>query len=399
MYDAIVIGTRVAGAPTAMLLARRGLKVLAVDRARFPSDTLSTHQVQVPGVARLARWGLLERLEAAGTPAARHVRFDPGPVVLEGTWPEFDGADALYSPRRTLLDTVLVDAAREAGAEVREGFAVDELLYDGDRVAGVRSGSVRERARIVIGADGRHSRVAKAVGAAAYRAVPPRSIAYYAYWAGVPLAGGEMYARERRMIGAWPTNDGLTLTYVAAPAGEFRAFRADPEGCLLRSLDLAGDLGERVRAGERAERLYGTAGLANRFHVPAGPGWALVGDAGLRMDPVTGQGIADAFRDAELLAAAVAGEISFADFHARRDTAALPMYEMTLDLAALAPPRPEHLLVYEALARRPDDVRRFLGVISGAVPPGEFFTPRNLLRLLGPRGMMKAGRARRKMAA
>src|SRR6185503_16640089 len=129
------------------------------------------------------------------------------------------------------------------------------------------------------------------------------------------------------------------------------------------------------------ERVYGTADLENRFHAASGPGWALVGDAGLRMDPVTGQGISDAFRDAELLAAAVAGEISFADFHARRDAAALPMYEMTLDLAALAPPRPEHLLVYEALARRPDDVRRFLGVISGAVPPGAFFTPRNLLRL------------------
>jgi flavin-dependent dehydrogenase len=399
MYDAIVIGTRVAGAPTAMLLARRGLKVLAVDRARFPSDTLSTHQVQVPGVARLARWGLLDRLDAAGTPATRHVRFDPGPVVLEGTWPRFEGVDALYSPRRTLLDSLLVDAAREAGAEVREGVAVDELLFDGDRVVGVRSGSVRERARVVIGADGRHSRVAKAVDAEAYRVVPPRTIAYYTYWAGVSLAGGEMYARDRRMIGAWPTNDGLVMTYIAAPVDEFRAFRADPEGSVLRSLDLAGDLGERVRAGERAERVYGTAELENRFHVPSGPGWALVGDAGLRMDPITGQGIADAFRDAELLADAVAGEISYGDYRARRDAAALPMYEQTLELAAFAPPRVEHLLLYDALEGRPADISRFLGVLCGAVPPAEFFGPLNLLRLLGPRGLLKAGRARRKMAA
>jgi 2-polyprenyl-6-methoxyphenol hydroxylase-like FAD-dependent oxidoreductase len=266
-------------------------------------------------------------------------------------------------------------------------------------VVGVRSGGARERARLVIGADGRHSRVAKAVGALAYHVEPARSVAYYAYWSGVPLAGGEMYGRERRMVGAWPTNDGLVVTYVCAPADEFGAFRADPEGALLRSLDLCGDLGERVRAGDRAGRVYGTADLENRFHVPYGPGWALVGDAGLRMDPVTGQGIAHAFRDAELVAAAAAGEISFAEYQAQRDAASLPMYEVTLDLAACAPPRLEQQLVYEALARRPEEIPRFLGAICGALPLSEFFGPRNLLRLLGPRRMLKAGRARRKMAA
>jgi flavin-dependent dehydrogenase len=399
MYDVIVIGTRVAGASTAMLLARAGLDVLAVDRARFPSDTLSTHQVQVHGAARLARWGLLDRVEAAGTPATRRVRFDSGAVVLEGRWPAVDGVDALYSPRRAILDKLLVDAAREAGAEVRERFAVDELLFDGDRVAGVRCGSVRERARLVVGADGRHSLVAKAVRAPEYRAQPPRSVAYYTYWSGVPLEGGRMYARERRMIGAWPTNDGLLMTYVAAPADEFKAFRAGPEGALLRSLDAAGDLGERVRAGERAERVYGSADLHNRFRVPYGPGWALVGDAGLQMDPVTGQGISDAFRDAELLAGGVVDGRDLAGYQAARDAAALPMYEMTLDVASLQPPRPHQRLLLERLAGRPEDTSRFLGAIAGAVPLGEFFGPRNLLRLLGPRGMVKAALAERKMAA
>ena len=343
MYDAIVVGARVAGASTAMLLARRGLKVLAVDRARFPSDTLSTHQVQVPGVARLARWGVLERIDAAGTPATRRVRFDSGPVVLEGHWPALEGVDALYSPRRTLLD------ARARRRRARGGRG-------GARGLRGRRDPVRRRPRR------RHPRRAKAVARAArprrwssaptgatrwwprrsarpaYHVHPALSVAYYTYWAGVPMQGGEMYGRERRMIGAWPTNDGLVMTYVAAPADEFGAFRADPEGSLLRSLDAAGDLGERVRAGERAERVYGTADTANRFHVPHGPGWALVGDAGLRMDPITGQGIADAFRDAELLAdAVVAGERRSAGYQARRDAAALPMYEMTLDLASFAP--------------------------------------------------------------
>jgi flavin-dependent dehydrogenase len=410
MYDVIVVGARVAGASTAMLLARRGLKVLAVDRAGFPSDALSTHQVQVPGAARLSRWGVLERVEAAGTPATRRVRFDPGPVVLEGRWPGVDGVDALYSPRRTILDKLLVDAAREAGAEVRERFAVDEILFDGDRVSGIRGrerggGAVREAARLVVGADGRHSLVAKAVRAPAYHAKPPQSIAYYTYWAGVPVEGGEMYGRERRMIGAWPTNDGLVMTYVAAPADEFKAFRADPEGSLLRSLDAAGDLGERVRAGERAERMFGTADLHNRFHVPHGPGWALVGDAGLLMDPVTGQGIAHAFRDAELMTDAIAAgltggeplESTLAGYRTQRDAAALPMYELTTDLASFGPPPVEHLLLFEALQGRPAEIDRFLGVLAGVIPIPDFFSPTNLQRLLGDAGGMTAPRPEGKM--
>ncbi|HEX5618908.1 MAG TPA: NAD(P)/FAD-dependent oxidoreductase [Solirubrobacteraceae bacterium] len=399
MYDAIIVGARVAGASTAMLMARRGLKVLAVDRAEFPSDTLSTHQVQVPGVARLRRWGLLDGVIAARTPPTRRVRFDVGDVVLEGRWPEFDGADALYSPRRTILDTLLVDAARVAGAEVRERFKVDEILFEDGRVAGIRSGSVRERARLVVGADGRHSLVAKAVRPAVYHAIPPRSVAYYTYWSGVPGDEGRMYVRGDRMIGAWPTNDGLVMTYVAAPAGDFGAFRADPEGRLLEALDRTGELGEQVRAGERADRVKGTADLPNRFHATHGPGWALVGDAGLLMDPITGQGISQAFRDAELLADAVAAGTPLDSYQRARDADALPMYEMTADLASFAPPQPQQQLLYDALAGRPAEIDRFFGVINGSRPMGEYFAPRNLLRVLGPRGFMKAARAGRKMAA
>jgi flavin-dependent dehydrogenase len=381
MYDVIVVGTRVAGASVAMLLARQGLKVLAVDRAHFPSDTLSTHQVQVPGAARLARWGLLERLEACGTPATRRVRFDAGPVVLAGCWPPLEGVDALYSPRRTILDKLLVDAARTAGAEVRERFSMEEVLFDRDRVVGIRGRehqgvSVRESARLVIGADGRRSAVARAVHAEAYHVKPALSIAYYTYWSDVPMAFGEMYSRDRRVIGAWPTNDGLVMTYVAAPAEEFAAFRADPEGSLLRSLNVAGDLGERVRSGVRAERVYGTAELPNRFHLAHGPGWALVGDAGLVMDPITGQGIADAFRDAELLADAIAAglgggrplEEALAEYMAHRDAESLPMFEFTTELATFAPPRPDQRLLFDALEGRPAEITRFLGVLGGVVP-------------------------------
>jgi 2-polyprenyl-6-methoxyphenol hydroxylase-like FAD-dependent oxidoreductase len=240
----------------------------------------------VPGVARLRRWGILDGVLAAGTPAAAEVRFDPGPVVLRGRFPEFEGACAVYSPRRTILDKLLVDAARAAGAEVRERFAVDELVFDGDGVTGIRGregggGAVSEASRLVVGADGRHSLVAKAVAAPAYHVKPALSTAYYTYWSGVGLGGAEMYSRNclERIVGVWPTNDGLVMTYVAAPASEFHSFRADPEGAILAALDHCGDLGERVRAGERADRVFGTADTQNRFHKPYGPGWALVGDA------------------------------------------------------------------------------------------------------------------------
>src|SRR5262249_35093265 len=174
-YDVIVVGARVAGAATAMLLARQGLRVLAVDRASFPSDSISSHQLQVPGVALLHRWGLLAKLTAAGTPPARRVRFDAGGgLVMNGRFPAYDGVGALYSPRRPLLDTILVEAAREAGAEVRENFRVTQVMASEGRVTGIRGSArgrlaVTETASLVVGADGKRSLVADAVGARRYR--------------------------------------------------------------------------------------------------------------------------------------------------------------------------------------------------------------------------------------
>jgi flavin-dependent dehydrogenase len=365
-YDAIIVGARVAGSATGMLLARAGMKVLVLDRASFPSDTLSTHQVQVPGVERLRRWRLLDAL--AGTPPAHRVRFSPGEIVLDGQFP--DGG-AVWSPRRRLLDQVLVDAARAAGAEVREGWPVDELVFSDGRVTGVR-GRETLRARLVIGADGRHSMVAKAVGAAAYRAVPARTVGYYTYWSGVELAGGEIYGRGDRMMGAWPTDDGLVITYVVAPVDQFKAFRADIGGNVLEALDRS-ELGERIRAGERADRFYGTADTGARFHRPFGPGWALVGDAGLVLDPITGQGIADALRDAELLSEALVAGEPLERYERRRNDATSAMYDFTAGLAAFAPPAPEELALFGALVGDQAEIDRFLGVLTGSVPMAEYF--------------------------
>jgi 2-polyprenyl-6-methoxyphenol hydroxylase-like FAD-dependent oxidoreductase len=406
MYDVIIVGARVAGASTAMLLARRGVKVLVVDRATFPSDTLSTHQVQLPGVARLARWGVLDPVLAAGTPVTRGVRFDQGDTVITGQYPAYQGVEVMCSPRRTLLDRVLADAARAAGAEVRENFAVEEILGDGE-VTGVRgrekgAPAVTEQARLVIGADGKHSLVAKAVNARAYRAGPPRSIAFYTYWADVPARDGsppgtgEIYGRPGCAVGAWPTNDGLLMTYLAWPAARFDEFRLDVEGNFLRTLDAVG-LGERIRAGRRAERFRGTPDLPSYLRQPYGPGWALVGDAGLLLDPITGQGISHAFRDAELLADAVADGLggirplaeALARYHRARDRAARPMYDFTARLAGVNPPGPAEMALFRALARRQEDSDMFLGVLAGSIPLRQFMSPRTMVRLVGASGFAR----------
>jgi flavin-dependent dehydrogenase len=408
VYDVIIVGARVAGSATAMLLARRGLNVLVLDRATFPSDTLSTHQVQLPGVARLARWGVLDQILAAGTPATRSVRFDQGEAVITGRFPEYDGADFMCSPRRTLLDKVLVDAARAAGAEVRENFTVDELLQDDGTVTGVHGREkgapvVTEHARLVIGADGKHSLVAEATAARAYRTKPPQSLAFYTYWEGVPATGGAMYGRPGCALGAWPTNDGLLMTYLAWPIARFSEFRQDVEGNFLRTLDAVG-LGERVRAGRRAERFRGTPDLPSYFRQPYGPGWALVGDAGLLLDPITGQGIGHAFRDAELLADAVADGLggirpldqALGQYHRARDKAARPMYDFTARIAAIKPPTSAEIALFQALSQRQEDSDAFAGMLTGSVPMREFMSPKNMIRLVGVRGFTRlmVGQAR-----
>jgi flavin-dependent dehydrogenase len=295
MYDAIVIGARCAGAPTAMLLARKGYRVLLVDRGSFPSDTLSTHYIHQPGVARLARWGLLERVAGSNCPPIRDQILDVGPFTLEGAPPAVDGFAEGYAPRRTVLDAILVEAAVAAGAELRERFSVEELLTDGDRVTGIRGhaaggASVTERAHMVIGADGLHSFVARSVGAMVYNATPALTCIYYTYWSDLPINGAELYPRPGRMLVAAPTNDGLTLMTVFWPQAEFHRVRADIEGSFLAALDLAPGLAERARAGKRAERFRGTADLPNHFRQSFGPGWALVGDAGFHKDPILAQG-------------------------------------------------------------------------------------------------------------
>ena len=392
-YDAIVVGARVAGSPTAMLLARKGYDVLLVDRASFPSDTISTHLIHPPGITALQRWGLLNKVVASGCPAVDTYAFDFGPFTLSGA-PDPDGTVA-YGPRRTVLDKVLLDAAVEAGAEVREGFSVESMVHENDHVIGVRghgkgSTTVTEHARVVIGADGRHSLVAQAVNPFQYHEKPPLLAAYYAYWSGLPMQGRfETYVRPNRGMAAWPTNDDLTVVIAGWPYAEFEANKKDIEGNFLKTYDLAPAFAERLRAGARETRFVGTA-VPNFFRKPYGPGWALVGDAGYNKDFITAQGIHDAFRDAELCVTALdeafGGTRSFdaamADYQSRRDAQVLPMYEFTTELATLEPPPPELQQLLAAMAGNQDAMDGFAQVNGGVTSPAEFFSPANVARIM-----------------
>jgi flavin-dependent dehydrogenase len=382
MYDAIIVGARAAGSPTAMLLARLGHRVLLVDRATFPSDTLSTHYIHQPGVARLKRWGLLERLVATGCPPSRELTFDVGQFALTGAPLPSDGVAEAYAPRRTVLDALLLQATAEAGAEVRTGFAVDELVFEDGAVVGVRSGDSVERARVVIGADGRNSFVARTVQAAEYDARPGLACAYYTYWGGVEGGDVELYPREGRMVmGGAGTNDELRIVIVFWPRDEFHAVRANVEKSFHEALSLAPPLAERLATGERADRFYGVGDLPFYYRKPYGPGWALVGDAGYHKDPITAQGITDAFRDAGLLADALdAGftgtrplDEALAGYERIRNEETRPLYELTYEFASLAPPSAEQQELFGSLRGDQERTDRFLSTVAGTVPIPEFF--------------------------
>ena len=375
-YDVIVVGARCAGAATAMLLARRGFDVLLVDRARFPSEIPHGHYVRAHGPARLAAWGLLDRVLATGAPPITSITMDLGDFPLTGRGLVVDGVPVGVAPRRAALDQVLIHAAVEAGAEFRDGFPVHDLTFDHGRVTGIRGrGGLTERARVVIGADGRNSRVARRVGAPAYAEYPTLACWYFAYWSGVAREGLEMYRRGHRMIFAHPTNDDLFAVFVGWPIAELPAVRLDIEAQMMAELDRVPDLSQRVRSGRREERIYGAAQLPNFLRQPYGPGWALVGDAGSHKDPVRALGICDALRDAELLADSLTASLSGAqaetealsEYERRRNEATMDDYEANLRAARFSPPAPEILQARAAARDDPQAMAQFCLAWEGRI--------------------------------
>lgn len=397
-YDAIVVGARCAGAPTAMLLARKGYKVLLVDKAAFPSDTISTHLIHPPGVAAMKRWGLLDEMVATNCPPIDTYRFDFGPFAIAGS-PGTPDSPVSYGPRRTVLDKLLLDAASDAGAEVREQFPVDDVLFEDGRVSGIRgklkSGSpVTETARVVIGADGRHSILAEKVKPEAYNEKPAILAGYYSYWSGLPMNGRfEAYVLPWRSFAAWPTNDGLTLVVGGWAMTEFEANKKDVEGNWMKMIDMVPPFSERLRAGKREEKFVGTP-VVNYFRKPYGPGWALVGDAGYNRDYITAMGIMDAFLSAEQCVTALdeswSGRRSYDEamgqYQRDRDERVTPIFHFTCMLASQEPPPPEVQKLFAATSKSQEAMDGFARMNAGVTSPAEFFSPENVGKIFSAAG-------------
>jgi flavin-dependent dehydrogenase len=347
-YDVVVVGGRVAGAATAMLLARAGARVLVLDRSAYGSDTLSTHALMRGGVLQLARWGLLDRLVAAGTPPVATTTFhvpDADPVRIRIR--QAAGVDALYAPRRHGFDRMLVDAAAAAGAEVRHGVRVTGLLRDRrDRVTGVTVAGTHGEERIlaghVVGADGIASTVAAGAGARVLVRGRNRSAVRHTYVEGLEVDGYRWAYGDGVAAGLIPTDGGRHCVFVSTTPERLRTLRLhhSPDQVFATMLRLAG-ADDLAGAGRRVERFHGWAGMPGYLRQPWGPGWVLVGDAGYFKDPISTHGMTDALRDAELVADALAGVASgtpertaLGGYHRRRDQLSHRLFRVSDEIAA-----------------------------------------------------------------
>ncbi|SLK02879.1 NAD(P)/FAD-dependent oxidoreductase [Novosphingobium mathurense] len=313
-YDAVVVGARPAGAATAMLLARGGARVLMVDRSPLGSDTLSTHALMRGAVMQLVSWRLEGDLLACGTPGIERTSFHYGQNRVDIDIRPAFGTDCLYAPRRTVLDRVIADAAEVSGVERRYGLDCMGVIrkHAQGPVSGVilrdtRGAHYRVEADIVIGADGRQSRIAREVDARYLVRMNQASMSIYGYFTGMPNDGFRWYWGEQAAAGAIPTNNGASCVFLSLPRDRLGDFRKalHPSRFLQLMQQAFPELGTQLSQAVRKGRLVGFPGQPGYMRECAGPGWALVGDAGWFKDPLTAHGITDALRDAQILADAV----------------------------------------------------------------------------------------------
>jgi 2-polyprenyl-6-methoxyphenol hydroxylase-like FAD-dependent oxidoreductase len=398
--DVVVVGARCAGSAVATALARAGRRVVALDRVSFPADTISTHLLWPGGVAELQALGALGRVTELGAPALPRGLAGAGDITVHGTYTPVDGIDYALCVRRPGLDAALVATARDAGAEVREGARVTDLVWDGTRVTGVRwrdgDGSERElRAPLVIGADGRRSTVAQLVGAER----PPRACAsgracFYAYWQDGRPEWRDIAAqwREGAELGtAFPCDSGLLLVLLQPPARRAAEFREDLAGVYERTAASIPGLAERLSGCRLATKIRAATGIESYFRRSTGAGWALAGDAGHFKDPVTAQGIRDALRYGRALGAAVAPvlddqrrlDAELARWERARDKDCLEIYQWTNIVARGEPMSALETELYRLAADNPAVARQLLDVFSRTTRPTDVFTARRTLALAG----------------
>ncbi|MDX6484213.1 MAG: hypothetical protein QOE95_1984 [Gaiellaceae bacterium] len=386
-WDVIVVGARCAGSPLAMLLARRGYRVLLADRDSFPSDTISSHQVHQTGLARMKRWGLLDDLLATGCPPVTGGRFDMPVGIIAGDLVASDEVAITCIPRRHILDTLLARAAAAAGAELREGFRVTGLVTEGDAVVGIKGAArggreVTERAAIVVGADGRNSTIARLVGAPRYRDDGTHTVQYYSYWGGADHPDPTLYTRADWGVAVGPTHDGLTIVSMGATPAFVSEFRHATDAAFQRRIESIPTLAERLAPGKRAEPFRGLVDIPNFRRQSHGPGWALAGDAGYYKDPITAQGISDAFRDADDLSEAIHRGLSggedmaaaVAGYQRTRDEATAAAYDWTLLSTMFVPDERNTHAFLRQVSLDPDLSRMFVNLNSATTDFGAMST-------------------------
>lgn len=346
-FDVVIVGGRCAGAALAHLTAGSGLKTLVIDRAAFPSDTVSTHSISAHGAELLRQWGLLDEVLATGVPNPRTLHVTIGALATSIPLP--DANPGFLAPRRTVLDALLLDAARAAGATVWESTTLVALASGRDgRVTGVRcrrgdGDEVTVAASLVVGADGVRSAVARAVRARSYRVRASNDFGVYAYYDGAALEEPAVGLAERTLALAIPTNDQQVCVAVAVHRADFAAVRCDGDAAVRAvAARLSAPIADAVGRGRRASRFVIFTAHAGHYRTPWGDGWALVGDAGHYSDPFTAQGIANAFLGADLLATALIDGLggrrplhdALRDYHHTRDALTGDIHDITHDLAA-----------------------------------------------------------------
>jgi 2-polyprenyl-6-methoxyphenol hydroxylase-like FAD-dependent oxidoreductase len=360
-----------------MLLARKGLRVLVVDPMRRGSDTLSTHALMRGAVLQLHRWGLLDAVRSAGTPAMRTTTFHYGAETIAVPIKARDGVDALYAPRRTVLDGVLGDAAVEAGAEVVFGQSVVDLIRGpngrvcGATVAGRDGQGIDVATDLVVGADGVRSRVARILEAEVHHEVLETTASIYGYWKDLGFEGFHWFYEIGASVGAIPTNDGETCVFASLPPDRFENGRRDGLEGLYTSVlgEVSAELAHRVAESDGPGKLKAFAGVAGFLKQSAGPGWALVGDAGYFRDPITAHGITDALRDAELLARAIleGGDGAVTNYQEARNALVKELLEVTGQIASFDWGLDEAKELHLALSREMNAEVDLLRTLDGAV--------------------------------
>jgi flavin-dependent dehydrogenase len=384
-FDVAIVGARCAGASLAIILARKGFRVCLIDRAHFPSETPSTHIVQPSGVAILYDLVGPDAVLATGAVPLRKLTLVNEDVQLDGHIDPLRFPEPGLCMRRLTLDTLLVEAAARAGADVRTGCRAAGLVRNAsDRVIGVETNRGAVSARLVVGADGRHSTVAETTGAAKYLVTPPGRLAAWAYFDAADREGRLRLARvsEHAFLAA-PADNGLYMAAVTVDIARRHAFHADRGPHFAAGLAQWPELADLLSGAEQVGPIRVIDNWHGYFRQSAGPGWVLVGDAGHFKDFTAGQGISDALRQARKLAktivAGFADDASMDDLLQRwwrwRDRDAYAMYWFAHDMGVPGVPTPLVTRMLRDIASDQSAVAQFLGVMNHDLSPARLLTP------------------------